>query len=224
MRRHTADSGSDGRDRSPEGGRASRTSGSSPRCRGEVVSVTGHGRHRRAARSRARAVRVSTHDGRVDRRARRGVRRLHVRACRMVGFAIGRDPETIMTITLGGGGEGPQSGGPHDDGRPCRSRRSAARRAQRGRNRSRACRGGAPEMTVPTPDGEAAKRGVDGRQAGARRGARANADAGRARPQPGALSPSPARAGEGFGLVDRRRSRRRRESRRRRFLLSRLHR
>ena len=104
------------------------------------------------------------------------------------------DPATVMTITLGGGGDGPQSGGLTTmGGRPVQA--EAPPDAPREAVRPPAA--AAPEMTVPTPGAKPARASSAARQAGARRGARADADARRRKRRPGAPWPSPARAGRG---------------------------
>jgi TonB family protein len=65
-----------------------------------------------------------------------------------------RDPATVMTITLGGGGEGPQSGGLTSmGGRPIQAQAppDAPREAPR------APAAAAPEMTVPSPAARSAR-------------------------------------------------------------------
>lgn len=65
-----------------------------------------------------------------------------------------QDPDTVMTITLGGGGEGPQSGGLTSmGGRPIQTEAppDAPREALR------APAAAAPEMTVPTPTARPAR-------------------------------------------------------------------
>ena len=59
--------------------------------------------------------------------------RLHVRAWALAGSQQRNEPATMMTITLGGGGEGPQSGGLTTMGGAAGPGGSAARRAARSR-------------------------------------------------------------------------------------------
>ena len=128
------------------------------------------------------------------------------------------DPTTIMTISLGSGGEGPQSGGLTTmGGRAVQAPAPEQARPEPVRPPAAV----APEMTLPTPGARRAAF-VARRQAGARRGARAHGDAGSgtARRHRDRRNRSPR---SGLWLVERRRPRRRRKPRRRRFLLPRLH-
>src|SRR5437870_5802655 len=64
------------------------------------------------------------------------------------------DPETVMTITLGGGGEGPQNGGlTTEGGRPVQAQAPPDAPKEAARPPAAA----APEMTVPTPGAKPAK-------------------------------------------------------------------
>ena len=149
--------------------------------------------------------------------------RADLRAAAAAARSAAEPPRTVMTISLGGGGDGPRQRRHDVDGRPAGAGADAARGAAK-REPVRPPAAKTPEMTVPLPDARPtqADAGADG-EAGARRGARPDADAGRRR-RAGQRDAETRRARPGLRAVDRRRSGHRLVARRRRLLLSRLHR
>ena len=134
-------------------------------------------------------------------RARRGRGAGHGRAAAACFSAPPTPPRTVMTISLGGGGDGPRQRRHDARSAAGRCRRRRRRRSRRSAKPVRPPAAKTPEMTVPLPRGQAGRsRPRRPSEAGARRGARPDADARRAGRRRATPIAETGVRGQGFGL------------------------